>query len=195
MTSKDKQTIIVDILKTIEVPSDKIRTNIILNLSRLIDLLWSKSDKYEGPLYNGLQENEWSIIVVLIGNWVMESYGTIMKDKDVLKSDLELFTRKEYLTVFCISLLKGIIKEGLVPGTDEKEIEILDKIQQIPAIYNFIQDDLGKLKDQVKELFDQVFCCKCNYSKIKQTIMELSNSQGVLATTINKIKLYKNVAI
>lgn len=187
-----KAEIVVNILKSLEMPSETIRKHLVDNVDRFVHLLWGKTDKYEGPLYDGLQKNEWSIVTVLVGNWAMESYVDFLKDEQVLKHDIELFMSKQYLANFSISLLKGIIKEGIVPGTDETEADILDKIQQIPSIYKFIEEDLEKLKKEVEVLFQS--CCwgKCNYGKIKHQILAWSDDKGTLATIINKIKLYKD---
>lgn len=187
-----KKEIIVNILKELDMPSDTIRKHLVGNIDRFVHLLWGKTDNYEGPLYDGLQKNEWSIVTVLIGNWSMESYIDFLKDEHVLKQDIELFMTKQYLANFSFSLVKSILKEGLVPGTDQTEIEILDKIQQIPSIYKFIEEDLDKLKREVESLFQS--CCwgKCNYGKIKKQILSWSDDKGTLATIINKIKLYKD---
>lgn len=187
-----KKDIIINILKELKLPSENIEKHLIGNIERFVHLLWGKTDVYEGPLYDGLQKNEWSIITVLVGNWAMESYFDLLKDKEVLREDIELFMTKQYLANFSISLLKGILKAGLVPGTDDTEIAILDKIQQIPSIYKFIEEDLDKLREQVDTLFKNTCCGKCNYKKIKQQILALSDDKGTLATIINKIKLYKD---
>jgi hypothetical protein len=187
-----KTEIIVDILSNLDMPSKTIEKHLIENIDRFIHLLWGKSDKYEGPLYDGLQKNEWSIVTVLVGNWAMESYVDFLKDEQVLREDIELFMTKQYLANFSISLLKGVLTAGLVPGTDETEIIILEKIQQIPSIYKFIEEDLDKLKMQVDVLFKSSCCGTWNYKKIKQQILILSNDKGALATIINKIKLYKD---
>jgi hypothetical protein len=173
-------------------PSKTIEKHLVGNIDRFINLMWGKTDNYEGPLYDGLQKNEWSLVTVLVGNWAMESYVNFLKDGQVLKTDIDLFMTKQYLANFSISLLKGILKAGLVPGTDETEIIILDKIQQIPSIYKFIEDDLGKLKGDVDLLFKSSCCGTWNYKKIKKQILLLSDDKGTFATIINKIKLYKD---
>lgn len=188
----DKKEIIIDILTNLEMPSKTIEKHLIGNVERFVYLLWGKSDRYEGPLFDGLQKNEWSIVTVLVGNWAMESYIDFLKDEMVLKEDINLFMSKQYLANFSISLLKGVLKSGLVPGTDETELIILDKIQQIPSIYKFIEEDLDKLKGEVDLLFKSSCCGTCNYKKIKKQILVLSNDKGALATIINRIKLYKD---
>lgn len=192
--SKTKTEVVVDILKGLDLPSNTIRKHLIGNVDRFVHLMWGKTEIYEGPLYDGLQQNEWSIVTVLVGNWAMESYVNFLKDEQVLKQDMDLFMSKQYLANFSFSLLKVVLKEGIVPGTDETEIEILDKIQQIPSIYKFIEEDLEKLKKEVETLFQS--CCwgKCNYGKIKKQILAWSDEKGTLATIINKIKLYKDHA-
>ena len=187
-----KVNIIIKIITNLNMPSKTIEKHLIGNIERLIQLLWGKTDIYEGPLFNGLQSNEWSIISILVGSWAMESYTDILKDKEVLKSDVNLFMSKEYLANFSISLLKGILSSGLIPGVDENEIDILDKIQQIPSIYDYIKDDLDKLKTEIDLLFKSCCCGTCNYNNIKKQILILSNNKGKLSTIINKIKLYKD---
>jgi len=188
----NKKEIIIDILKNLKMPSKTIEKHLIGNTERFIHLMWGKTDHYEGPLFDGLQKNEWSIVTVLVGNWAMESYVDFLKDENTLKEDVKLFMSKQYLANFSISLLKDILKSGLVPGTDETEVIILDKIQQIPSIYKFIEEDLDKLKGEVDLLFKSSCCGKWNYTKIKKQILALSDDKGTLATIINKIKLYKD---
>lgn len=183
---------VVKVLNELDTHSETIRKYLVDHSSRLVHLLWGNTDEYEGPLFDGLQKNEWSIITVLVGNWVMEVYTDVLKDKDVLRDDILMFFSKQYLANFCFSLLKGIVKSGLVPGAGEDALKSIDLIMRIPAIYKFIEDDLRIVIGQVDDLLNQICCSKSNKKKIIKSIKELSDKQGALATLLNKFKKYKD---
>jgi len=172
---------VIEVLKEMNYPNEHIQPVIMGNIERLGFLMWGKSASYEGPLHNGLQRNDWPLITVLVSNWLMESYVDLMKHKDVLKEDIDIFYDKQYMAKFSINLLKGLIKNGAISGITEQEVEVLDTLDK------FIMTDIQVIIDFAERTGG---CCGCFGSgnkNLKTELQDMSVKQGTLATSVNKL--------
>lgn len=174
---------VISILQTMQYPNEHIKPIIVDSSERIVDLLWAKTNIYEGPLYDGLQNNDWSVISVLVGNWLLESYINITKNNENLKTDIDTFYNKHYMVKFSLNLLRGLVSEGLVDNLNEKDIASLN------ALSVFTETNFQGLLNAFENLFQGACTCfGTRKSKVQNELEQMSEKQGLLATSMNRLK-------
>ena len=189
---KEKLQIVVDILDDIPVESERIKFHLKDNADRLIYLLWIKDDKYEGPLYDNYQSNEWSSIIILLSNWCMEVYRKASKDKKIIAKELELFANKDTIANISLHILRGIFSSELLDNmnADDKH-KIVTLIDNMPKAYDVIKENIGNIINTMKNIDDTcVTCCtgRCSKDKVLVVLKDLSEKSGTVCIALNKIK-------
>lgn len=144
-------------------------------ISRLYYLLYGKDKDYEGPLYNGLQENEWSMISLLIANWVMEVFHQV-KPKELKRN-----VNNKNLTIIASTILIALIKNKIIPLPEGKE-DIVISILENTDVLNFVNNQLELILNKI-----QYYCCGI-IPPSKKSIMQITNETGNKCTLINSIK-------
>ncbi len=130
---------------------------------RLYFLLYGKNDKYEGPLYNGLQPNEWPMIILLISNWLYEV-------KETNKITISI-------TQVSCEILKSLIKSNVIKISLEEQY-IVYTILKNQQVINFVDNELEKITSKFTT------CCHIFTPNIKT----ITNETGTRCTFANSIK-------
>lgn len=169
------------LLNGLDYPSDNIKMVVLSTTERLHYLLWSNDETYVGPLADGLQQQDYSVLVVLVSNWLMESYFTMIKNQTVLREDIEVFYDRRYLTLFSISLLKSVLRSGLIPNVNESDVELLD------AVVNFVQTDVSDMLQLMEKIVQRTCCSNFRTTKITNELKLLSEKQGKVASSVSRM--------
>ena len=123
-----------------KLPSDKAQA-IFLNASnRLCDLLFTSSGDHTGPLADGFQMDDITTIIQIIGNWVCESYVTILHSEDVSVEDV--YNTKGIIN-FCVELLLALHEKKVI------QIEIVHRYMlksMITLFYPAMEDMLIRIE-------------------------------------------------
>lgn len=154
-----------------------IQNDIVTNSSRLYYLLYGKDSKYEGPLYNGLQSNEWPMILLLVGNWVIETLHLI-KPKEYEKNIRQLFFDYEITDVAC-KIILALIQSDVI-SLSEKEKMFVVTLLENQAVINFVNNQIEVILNKIKN-----YCC---FSPSHKKIVKISNKTGNKCTFINSVK-------
>lgn len=163
---------LIDILQEIEYPNDAIKPVIIDKCERLYILMWEKTDAYTGPLFDGFQKTDLPVITVLLGNWLMESYIDVMKNKQILKKDLDDFYNKTFITGFSIQLFKGIVSHDMIEGIGLADLEVFERL------HDFIESDMQDILNLAEQLLIGR-CCGCFGNKnASKKLQEMSDNKG-----------------
>lgn len=178
----EKTNTVIEILQKMEYPNEKIRECIVDRASRIVHLLFDKTDNYEGPLHNGLQNNDWPSITVLVGNWLTESYMTMVRDSSLLTQDVELFYDRKYMTKFSMTFMRYVMESDIIDGVSPEDLKKLE------VFYNIVEGDIGSVLEVVEKTIQSTCCSSFRMSKITSKLESLSEKQGLLATSLNAMK-------
>jgi len=173
---------IVKLLESLKYPSDAIKNQIVSTSSRLEYLLWGCDKTYFGPLLDGYQNTDIPSIILLVSNWLLESYLSMQKNQEVLKKDAEEFYDPDYLTRFSIGLMKSILTSGLIPKVTKKDILLFD------SIYGFVVDDVEDLLNLVEQVVQRTCCSSFRVTSITDRLKKLSIKQGGYTRTLRRIR-------
>ncbi len=153
----------------------QIQQDIAKQSKRLHYLLYGKDNKYEGPLYNGLQSTEWTMILLLVSNWIIEVVYLIKPKQYEHIFDYQI------TTVAC-KILLALIQSDIISLSQEEKIIVLTLLQN-QEIINFVNDQIELVLTKVKK------CCGC-FQK-RQNFVKISNKIGNKCTFINSVKSLK----
>lgn len=195
--------------------SENVNSNSLLNaikpyisdkLNRLEYLLWEKDEKYEGPLYDGYQENEWISISILIGIWFMEIYQTVkLNKKNIQQSSglvnqnidelIDNFFSKQNISILSCKLIHLILDMNLVPMNNTQKQLILISLmnsQTLLVIQEGLEKNVDKIKNLVNNVLNSCFNC-CNTDDDIQNISENVGTQSIMFNKILHSKAGANV--
>jgi hypothetical protein len=192
--------VLISIIKSLPVPDGVILKHLSENADRLLYILWGKTDTYEGPLFDGIQRNEWAMIFLVVGNWSLEVYNSVIKDKTAIMDQVDLFFTKEHLTKFSFALVKEIINRDIVPGVVPEDVNIINQLENIPELYKFIEKGISLILEGFSKLLKTTCCInclvKCGVKKVDQAkVEELTNTQGTAAMMANQSRMYQELAM
>lgn len=130
-------------------PSDKAKSILVDSSDRLSDLLFTQTHDYTGPLVDGFQINDITAIIQIIGNWVCESYVTILHSKDVSVEDV--YNTRSIIN-FSVDLLLALHEKKII------QVEIVHRYMlktMITLFYPAMEDMLGKIE---KHMYSSCSC-------------------------------------
>ena len=161
-----------------------IQDDLATHSSRLYYLLYGKDKNYEGPLYNGLDKNEWTMITLLVSNWLIETIHDISPSQ-YQKNIHKLFY--EYnLTQVAAKIVIAFINEGIFPVNGEEEklliITLLGNEHIINFLNNQVEGILNKIQSTIHCLLP--FCSKPSH----KNIVKITNETGNRVTFVNSVK-------
>ena len=154
-----------------------IQSDISTHSSRLVYLLYGKDNNYEGPLYNGLQKNEWAMITLLISNWLIETIHSV-KPREYDQHIHELFFQYN-LTEVATKIVIVLINSDIFPLSPEEKLIVLALLHSehtISFLNNQIESILNKLQGW----------CKCSGTSHKK-IVKVTNETGNRCTFVNSV--------
>lgn len=164
----------------------QIQNDVVKYSERLYYLLYAKNDKYEGPLYNGLQDNEWPMITLLVANWLVEVIHKVKPS--AYKQNMDKMFYEYNITQVASKILSSLIKSNIIPVSEEKQ-GITLAILENPQVLNFVNNQLEIIINKF-----QSGCC--GISPSHKTIIQITNETGTRCTFANSIKslqLRKNI--
>lgn len=156
--------------------------NLARESSRLYYLLYGKDKDYEGPLYNGLQENEWSMITLLISSWVIETTHKI-KPKEYNKNIRQLFFDHN-VTEYACKILITLINNNIIPISNDDHKQKIISLLGNQKIIQFVNNQVEMILNKIKK------CCGCLPPQNK-AFVKISNEIGNKCTFINSVKSLK----
>ena len=178
-----------EIMNSAPAPSELIKKHLNNNVSHLLYILWGKSDAYEGPLFDGFQKNDWALIIMVVGNWVMEVYTNILQDKAILQKEVELFASKKYVTELSFYIVEELVERKVVPGLDQDDLDLIRTIKGVQPLYDAIERNIGAIIAAMESLMG-VSCCGCfkknNLKKVAAEARKRSEEQGKMAAMENE---------
>jgi hypothetical protein len=165
----------ITIIKNIDEMPDFLKENgiIIKECLRLYYLLYEKDANYEGPLYDGLQKNDWTMILFLLTNWLVESIHDISKIKFIQIKQQIAYNKLIHLAII---IIKKFIENNII-SIDETEKPFVLLLLENKQIIDFVQDQLYNFVNKINN------CCTNTKS-----IQKLTNETGNKCTFINKLK-------
>ncbi len=161
-----------------------IQNDLSTHSARLYYLLYGKDSHYEGPLYNGLDKNEWTMITLLVSNWLIETIHDISPSQ-YQKNIHKLFY--EYnLTQVAAKIVIAFINEGIFPvGSDEEKdliVALLGNQQIMNFLNNQIEEILNKIQSTIRCILP--WCSSPSHKKI----VNITNETGNKVTFVNSVK-------
>lgn len=177
----DKLQQITDALNSLEDLPDffkQIQNDISTHSSRLYYLLYGKDNKYEGPLYNGLEKNEWTMITLLVSNWLVETIHDISPIK-YQQNIHKLFYEYNLTQVAAKIVVSFIEQEIFILKSDEQALVIA--LLGNEKIINFLNNQLETILNKINS------CCGCLPPRHK-TIVKITNETGNKVTFVNSVK-------
>ncbi len=163
----------IDSIQEIHPVFKEITNDLIKQSSRLYYLLYEKDRNYEGPLYNGLQKNDWTMITFLVTNWIIETLHINSKIKyEKIKKDLIDYG----VTKFAIQIIKAlIIKDIIEMQQSEKPLVLLFLDNE--EILHFVNNQIEKIITKISN------CCIS-----RKTVLKITNKTGNKCTFANDLK-------
>jgi hypothetical protein len=183
----DKLQQISDALNSIENLPDffkQIQNDLTTHSTRLYYLLYGKDNKYEGPLYNGLEKNEWTMITLLVSNWLVETIHDISPRK--YQQNIRKLFYEYNLTQVAIKIVVSFIDQGIFPIDNEDEKAVIITLLNNPQIVNFLNKQLESILNRIQKL------CGC-FPPRHKTIIQVTNETGNKVTFINSVKSVSNL--
>lgn len=157
----------------------QIQNDLVKYYERLYYLLYAKNDNYEGPLYNGLQDNEWSMITLLVANWLIEVIHNVKPS--AYKQSIDKMLYEHNITQVASKILISLIKNNIIPVPKEKQGIIL-AILENPDVLNFVNNQLEIILNKLKS-------CWCGVVRpSNNTVIQITNETGIRCTFANSIK-------
>ncbi len=157
----------------------QIQNDLVQNSERLFYILYAKNDNYEGPLYNGLQDNEWPMITLLVANWLVEVIHKVKPS--AYKQNIDRLFYEYNITEVACKILRSLIKGNLIPipvGNQDFVLSILEN----PQVINFVNNQLEIILNKF-----QSWCCGI-ISPSHKSIVQITNETGTRCTFANSIK-------
>jgi hypothetical protein len=186
MEYKDK---INEIINNVPI-SIKIVKDVLINRSdRLIYLLWTKNENYEGPLFNSYQENEWSSIIILLGDWLLESYIELMKKKKNITKEVKDLFEVNNIVKLSTYILKSILESSILGNKNMLDnLGILNNLDKFPKIFEMLRTEISEHMNLITNLTDGCCCTgKCNVNKVLKNMFKLAEETGKISAKINMI--------
>jgi len=154
-----------------------IQSDIATHSTRLVYLLYGKDNNYEGPLYNGLQNNEWTMITLLVSNWLIETIHSV-KPREYNQHIRELFFQYN-LTEVSIKIVIVLINSGIFPLSLEEKAIVLALLHS--------QHTISFLNNQIESILNQLQSwCKC-FGIGHNKIVKVTNETGNKCTFVNSV--------
>lgn len=153
-----------------------IQKDVLTNTTRLHYLLYGKDNKYEGPLYNDLQKNEWAMLTLLISNWLIETIHLIQPS--IYKTNALLLLDSN-LPLVASKIIIAFIENDVIPMSNEDKLIVITFLQN-QYLINFLHTQIETVLSKIRAK------CGCFPPK-HNTFVEISNDTGNKCTFINSI--------
>lgn len=183
----DKLQQITDALNSIEDLPDffkQLQNDLSTHSGRLYYLLYGKDNHYEGPLYNGLEKNEWTMITLLVSNWLVETIHNISPRK--YQQNIHKLFYEYNLTQVAIKIVVAFIEQDILPVESEEEKIVVLTLLNNPQIVNFLNKQLETILNRIQKL------CGC-FPPRHTTIVKVTNETGNKVTFVNSVKSVSNL--
>ena len=147
------------------------------NAERLYYLLYGKERKtgYEGPFYNGLENDDWLAITQLVIGWLIESIYSIREAK--YRQNIRKLFYEYSLSHTGITLVISLLRNNVFNPSDKGHILALLHDQRCVAFIN----------SQVEEVIEEIDR-KAGWFNGKRKVEQIVNKLGTLCTVINSMK-------
>lgn len=154
------------------------------NAERLYYLLYGKERKtgYEGPFYNGLENDDWLAITQLVIGWLVESLYCIKGSN--YKGNIRKLFYEYSLSHTGISLVVSLLRNNVFNPSDKGKVLALLHDQRCVAFINSQVEDVVEEIDRKTGLF-----------KGKNKVQQIVNKLGYFCTVINSMKTLQTLEL
>jgi hypothetical protein len=126
---------------------------------RLCLLLFDGSDEYKGPLSDGFQVEDIMVIIQITGNWIFESYTTVLNTDCDNVADLY---NTPTLVHLCIDILLSLQKKGVL----QIEMKYRFMLKSITKLFHPSMDEM--LTSIQKHASDSCSCMSSSKKRDKR---------------------------